>query len=1040
VKDHTLSPPAADPRLTHLAHVIDHAGHLLPAQGPITVFIHHNTLHAFEDRPFTAAVEAAAGVFGCRPYLAKRQYRDALARGRIQVADLEAVVREDLGPRADVKVLRSCTRLDLRLGMIQYPLRYGPTAELVWFLAESDALRRVRPDVSAAVRGRLVAETRRWAMRDLRGGGEGPEADDPSGHAPPAALAALRSQLAGLFGRFGAAHVEAWGDDVWEAFTLQALWRVCRAGVASVPDLTRPPPPPVRHRDLLLRAAGADADLSVHELLVRFCGAFLDQGLAHWPLPRREEGFYRAFLGLYRLPGGPPDVWLRGLAAEARRLDDGGVSPLESIRGSLDALGVPEAEWEEFISATLLALRGWAGITHFLEGRPDVVVHPVPAGSLTEFLAVRLLLDRLAVAATARGALGFTGPLAGLRADLRRRLGPPQSPSVEQRAVVIFQLAQVLGWTPEVLYQLDPVDWYRLTAEVETFSPLERHRVFHRAYERGFYTQALDAIALDNGRKGVGDRWPVVRNGGPTDHPRPRFQALFCLDEREESLRRHVEEVAPDAVTFGVAGFYGVAMYYRGAADAHFRPLCPIVIRPRHWVTEDVVAGLAGVHQRRARARRAVGEAAHRFHVGSRTFAVGAVLAATVGVLASIPLVGRILFPRLTARVRGRFARLVQAPPATRLDLERDSDRPGYTADEMADLAERQLRDVGLTAGFARLVVLIGHGSVSLNNPHKSAYDCGACGGGPGGPNARALAQMLNDPRVRDRLAARGLAVPADTVFVGGFHNTCDDSLTLFEADRVPASHRDELAAVRADLDAACGRNAHERCRRFMSAPLTLSVADARRHVEGRAEDLAQTRPELGHATNALCVVGRRARTRGLFLDRRAFLASYDPAQDDADGTVLARVLQAAVPVCAGINLEYYFSRVDSAGWGCGTKLPHNIAGLLGVMDGAASDLRTGLPWQMVEVHEPVRLLFVIEAPPATILAVLDRNPPIDRLVRNEWVVLAALDPDAARVRTYRDGAFHEYAPRAEQLPRAASSAAWYRGWRDHLEFARIGG
>ena len=35
------------------------------------------------------------------------------------------------------------------------------------------------------------------------------------------------------------------------------------------------------------------------------------------------------------------------------------------------------------------------------------------------------------------------------------------------------------------------------------------------------------------------------------------------------------------------------------------------------------------------------------------------------------------------------------------------------------------------------------------------------------------------------------------------------------------------------------------------------------------------------------------------------------------------------------------------------------IAGLLGVMDGAQSDLRTGLPWQMVEIHEPTRLAIV---------------------------------------------------------------------------------
>jgi uncharacterized protein len=164
----------------------------------------------------------------------------------------------------------------------------------------------------------------------------------------------------------------------------------------------------------------------------------------------------------------------------------------------------------------------------------------------------------------------------------------------------------------------------------------------------------------------------------------------------------------------------------------------------------------------------------------------------------------------------------------------------------------------------------------------------------------------------------------------------------------------------------------------------------------------------------------------------------YDPTQDDADATILTRILQAAVPVCAGISLEYYFSYVDNPGYGCGTKLPHNIAALLGVMDGAASDLRTGLPWQMVEIHEPVRILFVIETRPETMLRIMDCNPGIGKLCRNEWVRIAVLSPESAEIQVFRDGAFHAYQPQVTHLPRAASSTDWYRGWRDHLEFAEI--
>jgi uncharacterized protein YbcC (UPF0753/DUF2309 family) len=1018
--------------LSHLRHVVEHAAHLLPAQGPITVFIHHNTLHAFEDMTFIEGVKHGARVFGCQPFLTEKKYRDALRRGRIRFADLEAVLRENLGPRADAPIYRFGTRLQLRRAMLVYPLRTGPTEELLWFVAETDALRRVRRDTSAAVRWRLIAATRRWVMRDLRAGSRASVNGSAEGTGRKAP-----EWVAGLLERFGEDRIEEWDDGTWEAFTLQVLWAVCRDGVAHLPPPPTPPPRPQRHRELLLAATGADSDAPVHALLTRFCAAFLDQGLSHWPLPHRDEGFLKSFSALYGQGGGPPDPWLRGLAAELARMDEHNVGPLESIRESLDALGVPEPEWDEFLGQTLLALRGWGGIVRQVELRADSVAHPIPEGSLVEFLAVRLLLDRLALAHTAREALGYTGPLGGLRDECRKRIPPPQPPSAEQRAFAVFQLAQVLDCPPSELHQLDPVGWEALVSEIEAFGQVDRRETFHLAYERRFQEQVLDALALH------------APNASESPRP-PRFQVVTCLDEREESFRRHLEEVAPECETFGVAGFYGVAMYYQGAADAHPVPLCPIVIKPRHWVTETVDRSAEDVHRFRSRVRRALGMLTHRFHTGSRTFLRGAALS-LVGAVAAFPLVARILFPRLTAHLRKRVGQFITTPPATRLQLERTEPEPGpepghvgYTVAEMTDIAERLLRETGLAAGFARLVFTLGHGSHSMNNPHESAHDCGACGGGRGGPNGRAVAQMLNDPRVRAGLAARGLPVPDDTHFVGGLHNTCNEYVKCFDLDRLPVSHRGLYEEAHAAIEEALGRNAHERARRFGSAPLSLSFAAARHHMDARAEDLAQVRPEWGHATNAICVVGRRSRTRGLFLDRRAFLTSYDPTRDDADASVLTGLLRAVFPVCGGINLEYYFGHVDCPGYGCGTKLPHNITSLLGVMDGAASDLRTGLPWQMVEIHEPVRLLIVIETTPEVMTRIMDAVPMIGNMARKGWVQLAVQDPRTGALKVFvadrGRGEFRDYAPRAEALPRAPTSLDWYRGCRDHLEFAVIGG
>jgi uncharacterized protein YbcC (UPF0753/DUF2309 family) len=1008
--------------LGRLRTAIDHAAHLLPAQGPITVFIHHNTLHAFEHLKFEEAVQRGGEIFGCQPYLTEERYREALGRGRIRYFGLQTVLREDLGDRADDVLPSFGTRFDLRMAVLQYPVPAGSAEELRWYVAETDALRRVRPEVSAAERQKLIAETRRWVMRDLRAWHGNGSARAAPGWVPE------------LFARFRAARIEDWDEETWEAFTLETLWRMCCDGVRGVAPAGPPPRHMVRHRDLLERAAGVDTDPWVHDLMTRFTAAYLDQGVSHWPLPDRRQGFFPAFCSLYRRTGGPPDRWLAGLPAEAARLQDAGVGPLESVRESLAELGVAEAEWDTYLSATLLALRGWGGMVREVEARGDRVAHPIEPDSVVGFLAVRLVLERLALAHVARAELGYTGPLARLRDDLRARVAPPAPPGVEERAFPLFQLAQVFGAAPNELCDLTPAQWETLVREVEAFDGVERRRVFHLAYEMRFRIQTLDALALHARR-------------GPACPGVPRFQLVTCLDEREESFRRHLEEVAPDGETFGVAGFFAVPMYYKGATDAHFVPLCPIVVTPKHWVEEQADEHLEDAHRRLRRAQRVLGTAAHQAHVGTRSAAVGALLTGTLGVLASVPLVARILFPRLTAKVRRAFGGFVQRAPKTRLRLERvpacepapKDGHLGFTLDEMAGMAERLLRDIGLTDGFARLVFTIGHGSNSLNNPHKSAYDCGACGGSSGAPNGRAAAQVLNDYRVRRALAEKGIHVPDTTWFVGGFHNTCNDAVTLFDLDRVPETHRAEVETVRREIDQACERNAHERCRRFMSAPLTLPFAEARQHVEARSEDLAQTRPELGHATNAVCHVGRRSRTRGLFFDRRNFLTSYDPTRDDETGTILARTMAAVFPVCGGINLEYYFSHVDSPGYGCGTKLPHNVTSLLGVMDGAASDLRTGLPWQMTEIHEPVRLLIVCETTPGVMKKVLDGNPAGKAMADNGWVQLAVQAPDTNDILVYHQGEFRPYTPQATRLPSAPSSAAWYRGWRDHLEFAEIG-
>ena len=89
-----------------------------------------------------------------------------------------------------------------------------------------------------------------------------------------------------------------------------------------------------------------------------------------------------------------------------------------------------------------------------------------------------------------------------------------------------------------------------------------------------------------------------------------------------------------------------------------------------------------------------------------------------------------------------------------------------------------------------------------------------------------------------------------------------------------------ERPGAQVNLDEARALNAKERCRLLPMAPKDASSSRALRHMERRSVDFTQVYPEWGHATNASAVIGRRGLTKGLCLDRRAFLHSYDPYDD----------------------------------------------------------------------------------------------------------------------------------------------------------------
>jgi hypothetical protein len=228
--------------------------------------------------------------------------------------------------------------------------------------------------------------------------------------------------------------------------------------------------------------------------------------------------------------------------------------------------------------------------------------------------------------------------------------------------------------------------------------------------------------------------------------------------------------------------------------------------------------------------------------------------------------------------------------------------------------------------------------------------------------------------------------------------DTTTDAVQLFDLEDVPSTHRADLARLQEDLKEAGELTRRERCLRLPDVGKSLEGKEAESHVRQRSADWSQVRPEWGLSGNAAFVIARRELTKGLDLGGRVFLHSYD-YREDPTSRLLEVLLTAPQVVAQWINMEHYFSTTDNEVYGSGSKIYHNVVGRLGIMSGPWSDLRLGLARQTVMIgevpyHEPIRLLTIIEAPRDRIEKLIARHEILQRYYHNEWVHLAALDPE----------------------------------------------
>jgi uncharacterized protein YbcC (UPF0753/DUF2309 family) len=676
-----------------------------------------------------------------------------------------------------------------------------------------------------------------------------------------------------------------------------------------------------------------DLDNAVQPLLFRIIGSYLDQGIALWHFPFEDKGLIAA---VKLLEEKSFSSFFKTQRAKNLLFEQN-----LSIAGLLKILVAKDHLFQEYIFDQQFTHRGWSGIVGAIEDNPNSVLYPKSI-TLKDFIILELLLE-------------------------------------------IDALTLEFGENWQPLGELVPKE------PVDLFAPITRTELqevlilWQMAFEWSYYDEVFAGlISLQKQKKSLPAKDSSQINS------LTEFIGIFCIDERECSIRRHLEYVQPQCETMGCPGFFGVEFFFHPANGKFHEKLCPAPVTPKYLIREIESKGVRG-HE-------------ILFSKKANTIFRGFLITLSLGFWAAIQMVLDIFRPKMNAAISDAFAHMnltstLQIEVSSPIVVENGL-QVGFTVTEMADRVENLLRGIGLSQNFPHIVYAVAHGSSSANNPHHGAHDCGACSGRPGSVNSRVFAFMANHYEVRNILKSRGLIIPEKTQFIGALHDTASDEMAFYDLEILSKENKLKHNLNVLNFEEALDLNAKERSRRFASIKTNKHIKHVRKSIQKRSVSYFEPRPELGHGTNALCFVGHRQLTKGLFLDRRAFMNSYD-YRTDPKGERLLGVMKPLPIVCGGINLEYYFSRVDN----------YNVMGLIGVANSSDGDLRPGLPLQMIEVHDPVRLMLIVEHFPEVVLKTIQSSPDYYEWFKNGWVLITAIHPESNQLYFFKNDHFYPYIP-----------------------------
>lgn len=650
--------------------------------------------------------------------------------------------------------------------------------------------------------------------------------------------------------------------------------------------------------------------------MIKWCAGFFDAGQGSIDMPHREKGFYYGFLKLACF-----DKQVHHNKTEAKEfLQQLPESAEEGIKICLLRLQVSQGQEEAFLAQTLAYLPGWAGFMKWKTDWQTSKKLEEKNVSLTDFLAVRLVLTCL------------------LWPDAAK-----EKKYIEDRSLVNKVLAQL------------------------------------KTNEDSYREKLLSLLLPELKKSQVADA-------------RRAAQLVFCIDVRSEPFRRAIESLG-SYETFGFAGFFGLPVRINEFDTNKDKACCPVLIKPKYVIKEMPAAANKYDFDRYQRGKEFINSCKNLYSQLKHNLSTPFALAESLGVWCGLNMTLKSLSPELGKNSLLTINRWLKPLMPTKVLYELCETDPeqGLSLQEQISYAESVLRLMGLISGFAKLIILCGHGSSTENNPYASALDCGACGGNHGDINARLLASILNKHEVRQGLEDCGIHIPLDTLFYGALHNTTTDTVKLYTQEVPKPIYPELLSQLQEDLKEAKLITNEERGVKLLSCT-------PHKDTMRRSLDWSETRPEWGLARNAAFIVAPRHLTKNISLDGRCFLHSYRFEQD-SEGTLLETILTAPMVVAEWINTQYLFSTLDNVAFGSGSKVTHNVVGTIGVMQGNGSDLMHGLPLQSVmssdkeAYHEPQRLLTVVYAPKEMVSQVIEKHAILKNLFFNQWVHLVVIDP-----------------------------------------------